>query len=97
VHSAGALGSLPAQQLVLRAACHGEAKVSWQVERMPPGCLPQHAAPEAAAVARSLGERLALAATAGEKTPDALATADPDPCCDQRGPDEPEAQPDPQA
>jgi uncharacterized heparinase superfamily protein len=93
VHSAGALGPLPAQQLVLRAACHGEAKVSWQVERMPPGCQPQHAAPDATAAARSLAERLALAATAIPATPDGPASAAPD----QRGPDQPEAHTDPQA
>jgi uncharacterized heparinase superfamily protein len=93
VHSAGALGPLPAQQLVLRAACHGEATVSWRVERMPPDCQPQYAAPEATAVARSLAERLALATTAVPATPDGPASAGPD----QRGPDQPEAQPDPQA
>ncbi|HXE67787.1 MAG TPA: heparinase II/III family protein [Hyphomicrobiaceae bacterium] len=92
MHSAGALGPLPAQQLVLRAACHGEAKVSWQLERMPPGCRPQHAASDATALARSLAERLALAATAVNATPDGPATAGPD----QRGPDNPEAQPGPQ-
>src|SRR5262245_31135552 len=93
VHNAGALGPLPAQQLVLRAACHGEAEVSWQLERMPPGCQPQHAAPEATAAAPSLGERLALAATALKAAPDgAKAGAGPDPPGDKPG-----AQPDPQA
>jgi uncharacterized heparinase superfamily protein len=69
VHSAGALGPVPAQQVVLRAACHGEIRVDWQVERMPPGALAQAAALEATALAPSLGERLALAATSEQQGP----------------------------
>jgi uncharacterized heparinase superfamily protein len=30
---ADAAGALPAQQVVLRARCHGEAEVSWAIER----------------------------------------------------------------
>lgn len=61
VHNAGALGPRPAQQLVLRAACHGEAKVAWEIERMPPGRQPEHGAQAATAMAQSLAERLATA------------------------------------
>ena len=93
-HNAGALGALPGQQLVLRAACHGEAKVGWQLEQMPPGCQPQHGAPEATVTAQSLGERLALAATALKAASDGARPA--------AGPDQPQAdksgaRPDPQA
>jgi uncharacterized heparinase superfamily protein len=78
VHNAGALGPLPAQQLVVRAACHGEAEVSWQLERMPPGWQPHHAALAAMAAARSLGERLAQAAEATDDAGNGQAVAAPD-------------------
>jgi uncharacterized heparinase superfamily protein len=59
VHNAGALGAHPAQQVVLRAACHGEAKLSWRLERLRPGEAPGQSAADSTALARSLGERLA--------------------------------------
>ncbi len=59
VHSGGASGPRPAQQLVLRAACHGEAKVAWEVARMPPAQQPEPATQAATALAPSLAERLA--------------------------------------
>jgi len=93
VHSAGALGPMPAQQLVLRGACHGEIKVDWQVERMPPGALPQGAALEGTALAPSLGERLALAAAA---TAPGAATTPIAAGRDHRGPAKPGARPAPQ-
>ena len=62
VHSGGALGPRPAQQLVLRAACHGEARVAWEISRQPPGDQAEHAAPAATAPMPTLGERLAVAA-----------------------------------
>jgi uncharacterized heparinase superfamily protein len=37
MHNAGTLGPRPAQQVVLRRACPGEAELSWLLEHMPPG------------------------------------------------------------
>ena len=87
VHNAGALGSHPAQQVVLRAACHGEAKLSWQLERLPPGQAPGQSAADSTALARSLGERLAqteqdaqaLPADAGDNRRADGSAAPPDP------------------
>lgn len=70
VYSGGALGPRPGQQLVLRATCHGEAKVDWEVARMPPGHQPEHATQVATALAQSLGERLALAGRQFEAAPE---------------------------
>jgi hypothetical protein len=77
---------------VVRAACHGEAEVSWQLEQMPPGWQPHHAALAAMAAARSLGERLAQATEATDSAGNGQAAAGPD----QRSPQAPGAQPDPQ-
>ena len=87
VHNAGALGSHPAQQVVLRAACHGEAKLSWQLERLPPGQAPGQSAADSTVLARSLGERLAqteqdaqaLPADAGDNRRADGSAAPPDP------------------
>jgi uncharacterized heparinase superfamily protein len=70
LYNAGSLGSRPAQQLVLRAACHGEAKVAWKLERMPPGQEPKGSEAVAEMLARSLGERLAQTATAALPAPE---------------------------
>ena len=67
VYGAGIVTALAGQQVVLRAACHGEAKVDWQLVRMPPGLRPQATATETVPLP-SLGERLALA----DMTPPAL-------------------------
>jgi uncharacterized heparinase superfamily protein len=58
VHNAGTLGPRPAQQVVLRAVCHGEVELSWQLERMPPA---DWKVAERMPLSRSLGNRLALA------------------------------------
>jgi uncharacterized heparinase superfamily protein len=60
VHCGGALGPRPAQQLVLRGACHGEARVAWEISRLPSGHRAEHATPAATAPLPSLGERLAV-------------------------------------
>jgi hypothetical protein len=60
VHSGGALGPRPAQQLVLRGACHGEARVAWEIFRLPSGHRAEHTTPAAAAPVPALGERLAV-------------------------------------
>jgi uncharacterized heparinase superfamily protein len=65
LHCAGMAGAMPAQQVVLRGACHGEAQVSWVIERMAPGNLPVR---QSQAAARSLGERLAETVDANAAT-----------------------------
>jgi uncharacterized heparinase superfamily protein len=60
VHNAGILGPRPAQQVVLRAACHGEAKLSWQLERLPPSSAPEWRRAEPIPPTPSLGGRLPL-------------------------------------
>jgi uncharacterized heparinase superfamily protein len=92
VHHSGALGPLPAQQVVLRAACHGEAKVSWQLERMAPGRQPQQLLPDATAAAQSLGERLAQASTGVGLAADCQAAVGPE----QPPPEAPATPPNPQ-
>jgi uncharacterized heparinase superfamily protein len=61
MHNAGVLGARPGQQVVLRAACHGETQLSWFLERMPAGHAPEESGPDGTALARPLGERLARA------------------------------------
>jgi uncharacterized heparinase superfamily protein len=72
LHNTGSLGSRPAQQLVLRAACHGEAKVTWELERLPPGQEPKGSEAVEEMLARSLSERLAQASIAAPETVGAL-------------------------
>jgi uncharacterized heparinase superfamily protein len=60
VHSGGALGPRPAQQLVLRGACHGETRVAWEISRLPSGHRAEHATPATTAPVSALGERLAV-------------------------------------
>jgi hypothetical protein len=75
--------------VVLRAACHGEAKLSWQLERLPPGQAPGQSAADSTALARSLGERLAQAEQDAQALP---ADAGDNRCADGSA-----APPDPQA
>jgi uncharacterized heparinase superfamily protein len=75
VHNAGTLGPRPAQQVVLRAACHGEAELSWQLERMPPA---DWTVAVRVPLARSLGERLDLAQGTAPALPAEAAAASAD-------------------
>jgi len=61
LHNAGLLGPRPAQQVVLRAACHGETELSWQLERVPASQAPNESVAQETAPAPSLGIRLARA------------------------------------
>ncbi|HEU0157961.1 MAG TPA: heparinase II/III family protein, partial [Hyphomicrobiaceae bacterium] len=88
VHNARSLGPHPAQQVVLRATCHGEAKLSWQLERLPPGREPGQRLADSTALAPSRGERLVQT--------EQDAQASPAEAGEDRRADGPAAPPDPQ-
>jgi uncharacterized heparinase superfamily protein len=63
-HNVGALGARPAQQVVLRAACHGEVEVAWRLERQPPRRPAERGAGEAPAARAPGGKKVGAPASA---------------------------------